>query len=229
MTQKFDIGTRVSINSGALKGRTGTVRGALRGRTDSLLVEIDGEFEGHNGNGLLASGDIKINSRGWYIGDHALVAIDRVPGFQFSAKNPPKVGDVVKLVYDRNEYTVSGIEPYGSLMKVLCEERPGYWCIHPTDEASGCTLVRPAGNASEAPTPAKQKKPRNPTAPMTAAVLDLLKSKGSVTSMEANGVIKCRSLSKRISELKALGWNIKSEIKRDHSDQRYARYHLIAA
>lgn len=62
---------------------------------------------------------------------------------------------------------------------------------------------------------------------MTKAVLDLLKAKGSLTSLEANGVLKCRSLAKRVSELRELGWCISRELKKDHSGQRYARYTLM--
>ncbi|MRN79438.1 hypothetical protein GJU90_13640 [Brucella sp. 10RB9210] len=70
--------------------------------------------------------------------------------------------------------------------------------------------------------------PIQPKAKMTAAVLDLLKSKGSLTSLEAQGVLRCRSLSKRISELKRLGWPITRVLKEDTTGQRYARYSLQA-
>lgn len=70
--------------------------------------------------------------------------------------------------------------------------------------------------------------PREPTAPMTKAVLGLLRSKGSLTSIEAQGVLRCRSLARRILDLKKLGWDIVTEMKRDATDQRYARYHLAA-
>lgn len=74
--------------------------------------------------------------------------------------------------------------------------------------------------------PLKKAAPVQPTAKMTAAVLDLLKSKGSLTALEAQGVLRCRSLSKRISELKRLGWSISRELKEDTTGQRYARYSL---
>ncbi|TCV62286.1 helix-turn-helix domain-containing protein [Neorhizobium sp. S3-V5DH] len=61
----------------------------------------------------------------------------------------------------------------------------------------------------------------------TAEVLSLLKAKGSLTAIEAGGVIRARSLSKRISELKEAGVEIEAETKFDHTGQRYARYHLI--
>jgi hypothetical protein len=61
----------------------------------------------------------------------------------------------------------------------------------------------------------------------TAEVLSLLRAKGSLTAIEAGGVIRARSLSKRISELKEAGVDIQTETKHDHTGQRYARYHLI--
>lgn len=73
------------------------------------------------------------------------------------------------------------------------------------------------------------KAPVKPTAKMTAAVLDLLQTKGTLTSLEAQGVLRCRSLSKRISELKQMGWKISRELKKDTTGQTYARYSLAAA
>ncbi|MDX0568138.1 hypothetical protein GOL81_23105 [Sinorhizobium medicae] len=65
--------------------------------------------------------------------------------------------------------------------------------------------------------------------PQTKQVLDLLKAKGSLTAIEAGGVLRARSLAKRISELKEAGVAIIAENKLDHTGQRYARYHLKAA
>jgi hypothetical protein len=65
--------------------------------------------------------------------------------------------------------------------------------------------------------------------PQTKEVLSLLKAKGSLTAIEAGGVIRARSLAKRISELKEAGVSIIAETKHDHTGQRYARYHLKAA
>lgn len=70
--------------------------------------------------------------------------------------------------------------------------------------------------------------PIEPRAPMTKAVLDLLRRKGAITQMEAQGVLRCRALPKRISELKELGHKIVRELKVDPLGQRYARYHLMA-
>lgn len=78
-------------------------------------------------------------------------------------------------------------------------------------------------------TPIPVEAPAEPSKPMTKAVLDLLKAKGSLTSIEAQGVLRCRALAKRISELRDLGWTIARELKTDTTGQRYARYHLQEA
>jgi len=70
---------------------------------------------------------------------------------------------------------------------------------------------------------------REPSAPMTAAVLDLLRRKGAVTQVEAQAVLRCRSLARRILDLKHLGHKIVTEMKVDNTGQRYARYHLQVA
>jgi hypothetical protein len=70
--------------------------------------------------------------------------------------------------------------------------------------------------------------PVEPTAPMTSEVLKMLRKKGDVTTIEAQGVLRCRSLSKRISELKGLGHRINRTLHEDHTGQRYARYTLAA-
>ncbi|MER8385277.1 helix-turn-helix domain-containing protein [Mesorhizobium sp. M1380] len=70
---------------------------------------------------------------------------------------------------------------------------------------------------------------KEPTAPMTKAVLDLLRRKGAITSLEAQGVLRCRQLPARVLELKRLGHKIVTELKVDPTGQKYARYHLQAA
>lgn len=62
--------------------------------------------------------------------------------------------------------------------------------------------------------------------PQTAVIYDHLASVGTITNIEAQALYRCRSLTKRISELKADGFDIKSEWKRDHTGQRYVRYWL---
>ncbi|TPI67612.1 hypothetical protein FJ420_02045 [Mesorhizobium sp. B3-1-3] len=70
---------------------------------------------------------------------------------------------------------------------------------------------------------------KEPTAPMTKSVLDLLRRKGAITSLEAQGVLRCRQLPARVLELKRLGHKIVTEMKIDPTGQKYARYHLEAA
>jgi hypothetical protein len=70
---------------------------------------------------------------------------------------------------------------------------------------------------------------KEPTAPMSKAVLDLMRRKGAVTCLEAQGVLRCRSLPRRILDLKNLGHKIVTEMKLDPTGQKYARYHLQAA
>lgn len=60
--------------------------------------------------------------------------------------------------------------------------------------------------------------------PQTKLIHDHLVDVGNITGVEAQAIYKCRSLTKRISELKALGFDIKSEWKIDHAGQRYVRY-----
>jgi hypothetical protein len=71
--------------------------------------------------------------------------------------------------------------------------------------------------------------PKEPTAPMTKAVLDLLRLKGSTTALEAGGVLKCRQLPARVLDLKRLGHKIVTQMSVDPTGQKYARYHLQAA
>lgn len=60
--------------------------------------------------------------------------------------------------------------------------------------------------------------------PQTQEVLKLLQARGSTTQLEAGGVLRVRSLTKRISELRKAGYSIISERKQDHTGQRYVRY-----
>jgi hypothetical protein len=62
--------------------------------------------------------------------------------------------------------------------------------------------------------------------PQLQTVLKLFQNFCSLSTAEAATVYKIRSLPTRIFELKALGYNIDVEIKRDPTGQRYARYTL---
>lgn len=62
-------------------------------------------------------------------------------------------------------------------------------------------------------------------APQTRAILDHLKRVGTISGVEAQALYRARSLTKRISELRRAGYPIVAEWKRDHTQQRYRRYH----
>ncbi len=63
--------------------------------------------------------------------------------------------------------------------------------------------------------------------PMTTLILQHLKKNGDISSMEANGIYKCRSLSRRITDLRELGHHITAEWKKDQAGQRYRRYSMF--
>lgn len=60
--------------------------------------------------------------------------------------------------------------------------------------------------------------------PMTDLILDHLKTKGSITNVEAQALYRCRALPRRIADLKAKGHEIMSVLRQDQTGQRYARY-----
>jgi hypothetical protein len=63
--------------------------------------------------------------------------------------------------------------------------------------------------------------------PQTKVVLDHLLKAGSITQREAIMDHSVQSLSKRISELVTMGYDIKREFKKHPiTQQRYARYHF---
>jgi len=61
--------------------------------------------------------------------------------------------------------------------------------------------------------------------PRQQQVLSMLAT-GSVTSLEAGAVHKIRQLPARILELKRMGFDIRTHLKRDAAGQRYASYSL---
>ncbi len=64
--------------------------------------------------------------------------------------------------------------------------------------------------------------------PQTHQVLRHLIAAGSITNVEAHAVLKCRSVSKRISELVNIhGIEIAKLHRRDSTGQRFVRYVLI--
>ena len=64
--------------------------------------------------------------------------------------------------------------------------------------------------------------------PQTHRVLCHLITAGSITNVEAHAVLKCRSVSKRISELvNTYGIDVAKQHRRDSTGQRFVRYVLI--
>lgn len=62
--------------------------------------------------------------------------------------------------------------------------------------------------------------------PQARAVLNHMKTAGSITNVEANAVLRVRSVSRRITELRDCGYRIRKETKYDSTGQRYVRYYL---
>jgi uncharacterized NAD(P)/FAD-binding protein YdhS len=62
--------------------------------------------------------------------------------------------------------------------------------------------------------------------PQAQIVLRHLIAEGSITSVEAHAVLRVRSVSRRITELRRNGIPIRKEFKKDSTGQRYVRYYL---
>jgi hypothetical protein len=67
-----------------------------------------------------------------------------------------------------------------------------------------------------------------PLTPQARDVLKMLQASGRITGVQAANVLKVRSLSRRIVDLKEAGHTINRTIKTDHTGQRYAEYTLAA-
>jgi len=62
--------------------------------------------------------------------------------------------------------------------------------------------------------------------PQAQQVLNHLIYAGSITNVEAHTVLRVRSVSRRITELRRLGFPITKEWRTDSTGQRYIRYYL---
>jgi len=60
---------------------------------------------------------------------------------------------------------------------------------------------------------------------MADKLLDHFFKQKNISALEAHALYKCRSLSRRICDLKERGHTFVTEMKLDHTGQRYARYH----
>ncbi|RUX95939.1 MULTISPECIES: helix-turn-helix domain-containing protein [unclassified Mesorhizobium] len=67
-----------------------------------------------------------------------------------------------------------------------------------------------------------------PLTPQARDVLKMLQASGRITGVQAANVLKVRSLSRRIVDLKEAGHKIERKMKVDHTGQRYAEYSLAA-
>lgn len=72
--------------------------------------------------------------------------------------------------------------------------------------------------------PPRTREPR--MTPQCQTVLEHLRKRGSISGVEAASVYRIRALPRRIADLRALGYQIESELRTDETGQRYARYHL---
>jgi len=62
--------------------------------------------------------------------------------------------------------------------------------------------------------------------PQAQQVLEHLRTTGHISNVEAHAVLKCRSVSRRITEIKAAGYPVESAYRKDSQGQRYVRYSL---
>lgn len=62
--------------------------------------------------------------------------------------------------------------------------------------------------------------------PQAQTVYVHLEKAGSITNVEAHSVLRVRSVSRRITELRDAGFSITKEQKKDSTGQRYVRYVL---
>lgn len=58
-------------------------------------------------------------------------------------------------------------------------------------------------------------------------LLDHFKRHSSISAQEAHAMFRIRSLSRRICDLKKLGYKFVSELRYDTTGQRYVRYHYL--
>lgn len=62
--------------------------------------------------------------------------------------------------------------------------------------------------------------------PMSRQIADHLLLTGNISGVEANAMYKCRSLTRRMTDIRDAGVNVVSEFKKDVTGQRYVRYVL---
>lgn len=57
-------------------------------------------------------------------------------------------------------------------------------------------------------------------------IIEHLATEGSISFLEAWTLYKVRSLPRRIADLRDAGFNVETEMRKDHTGQRYARYYM---
>jgi hypothetical protein len=138
------------------------------------------------------------------------------------------VDDGYILRSDGHGWESTSLEAKARALGVALPADPTFWCVAPHWIAGVLSPLSDFEPVAAPAAPVIPAEPIEPTAPMTAQVLQMLRKKGDVTTIEAQGVLRCRSLSKRITELKRMGHKITRTLHEDHTGQRYARYILAA-
>jgi hypothetical protein len=64
--------------------------------------------------------------------------------------------------------------------------------------------------------------------PQSTLVLGHLQRVGHISNVEANAVLKVRSVSRRITEIQRHGFLVDKTFKQDSTGQRYVKYTLVA-
>lgn len=62
--------------------------------------------------------------------------------------------------------------------------------------------------------------------PQLTMLVAHLSTYGSISALEAANLYRIRSLSRRINDLEAHGYEFRRERRKDPSGQRYVRYHV---
>ena len=70
------------------------------------------------------------------------------------------------------------------------------------------------------------KYPKEGMASQRQMILQHLRTKGSISALEALSLYRCNRLAARIEELRKAGHGIETDMKTDLTGKRYARYHL---
>ena len=70
------------------------------------------------------------------------------------------------------------------------------------------------------------KYPKGGMASQHQMILHHLRTKGSISALEALSLYRCNRLAARINDLRKSGLDIETDMKTDLTGKRYARYHL---